>query len=147
MDITSKQLNTQARTVQLCRWTYEAGGASDKVEIFVDVQPATIGRGYGLQIEYQAFAFEFSGMGVDSQGNPQEQWINRHVQQFLGASQQTAQAQVQLGLDPLLELYKTDPAFQVALASKFPRLTSKFQNILMSTLVPAPVAVKVWKAL
>ena len=147
MDITSKQLNTQARTVQLCRWTYGVVEARDKVEIFVDVQPATIGQGYGLQIEYQAFAFELSGMDVDSQGNPREQWTNRHVHQFLGASQQTAQAQVQLGLDPLLELYKADCAFQTALASKFPRLASKFQDIVLSGSVPAPVAVKIWKAI
>lgn len=147
MSNTSLQLNSQARTVQLCRWTYVSEGTQDKVEIFVDVQPATIGQGYGLQIEYQAYAFEFDGTVLDEYGQTKEQWKNRHVEQFLGPAQQTAQAQVQLGLDPLLELYKLDTAFQATLATRFPRLASKYEKLALAAAVPAPIAVKTWKAI
>ena len=147
MSNTSQQLNSQARTVQLCRWTYVSAGTQDKVEIFVDVQPATIGQGYGLLIEYQAHAFEFTGVVQDAHGQPKEQWMNRHVEQFFGPAQQPAQAQVQLGIDPLLELYKVDLAFQAKLAATFPRLASTYQSIVVAAAVPAPIAVKVWQAL
>lgn len=135
--------------MQLCRWTYGDAPDSSKVEIFVNVQPVTIGPGYALNIEYQAHAFELTAMTKDAYGNEKQVWAAKHVEQFFNVEQTTVQAQVALGLDPLLELYKTDAPFRTLLGHNFPRLESSYANIVIGLATPLAIAplAKPWTAL
>lgn len=130
--------------MQLCRWEYGVAGDMQAVEIFVSVEPAAFGRGFGLVVAYQALAFQEGPAILDASGEPRRDRRQELAHDF--ADQAQAQAETRSGLDPLYGLFARDPEFQRQLKARFAKLAAVYERELVAAAAPAPEGIGKWDA-
>lgn len=130
------QLNTEGRTVQLCRWTYGDIPNALRVDIFVDLRPVKNGAGFAVAVCMQAFAYRFAERVSDGFGGDKDIWENMHVEQFIDCDQLVVQSWVAQGLDPLFEMFKANEKTKTTLHARFPALATAYERIEIEDTTP-----------